>query len=56
MIEPGQQPAAANPAPHQHGAQEAQEAAEGPDAGLGQDGGIITLSQGGGSGLSRFMR
>ena len=47
---------AANPPTHQHGAPEPPAGTNGPDAGLGQDGRIITLSQGGGNGLSRFIR
>lgn len=49
-------PEAANPPTHQHSAPEAPAGANGPDAGLGQGGGIITLSHGGGNGLSRFIR
>ena len=53
---PDPRPEAAKPPTHQHGASETPRAEARPDAGLGQDGGIITLSQSGGNGLSRFMR
>ena len=56
VTQPDPRPEAAKPPTHQHGALETPRAEARPDAGLGQDGGIITLSQSGGNGLSRYIR